>query len=962
MAAALTEWRTAARLRGAQDGGSQLHARHAGSIGKQEQQDRPRKAQRHRQAQYTSRPLSAQHGSEKAPQGGPAQPQTKRDSPRPALSIPTRNFFAPLLGTEGCELLAGDLPSRQSFSHTPQRAQQTKLPGVRTRRTVKGTRPLRAQTENGTGRDADQQRVTGPSRKNELQHDEATEVYEMPRPALCDRPEFCGASRALFGPPPQGSQLAYSTLWEHEREGTLETRMERALRGDLVSAASRTEPTSRRVVSRPGWHQAACSPPSLVSPGRGGRSNSRDEPGPGEVRDHRMRNSSLAAPAAPRETQPRGTTSPGTRASTPATASSQIASVPMKKQGKATVVVASPPLGASPPPGQTPAAAEGTSRLCHGESVRVLLRGHREQVALRVSQQDWLRIDPLGVESSPDLVVALCLRQHLGSTELLRFDLMSIDGIVLSRGVWPLSWEELVSFSATGGYFQTGSYLLGGMDLALQAQLDAIRFDDSIDWPLLQQCHESVRRQEQFPQNAPVEYRSLAECFMTVAPLQQWELLASVPELQGRCNATPERMIALGLVHARGRARTRPLPPCVESGASGQFIELRFNNVPPPPAPPTGGDSTEAVKDWALVRLELLAPELWTDQHFELSTARRSFHLEGNPTDLKVFSFTILLAFGPWIGAFLEGKLLLAPESYCTVAPSGTFAEVALAPQDHAVFRAIRRSLQLSSAESLLLLEEGLARALRGYVSARFTTSLRINNGGGGGKGKPSWLHFSPDDEGSSTLITMEPAPILLARRNSLHVLLPLGTDGQFPVTLKLQLPAYPSWALRRQIASVANPALRSRLVGTQFTSHNVLLGPLPSGWMTEKIDHCTSEEERVRIQFRTLTRGCLGAKDAHFVGRREKGDPNPLFLYLEFPDLVSAQAFGVLSDAKGLNPTFYAFWDLWFPGKAVPFWSCSLLLEAMEMVHTKAWKEAMERGTRSPCPPIDQGANVGLP
>ena len=40
MAAALTEWRTAARLRGAQDGGSQLHARHAGSIGKQEQQDR----------------------------------------------------------------------------------------------------------------------------------------------------------------------------------------------------------------------------------------------------------------------------------------------------------------------------------------------------------------------------------------------------------------------------------------------------------------------------------------------------------------------------------------------------------------------------------------------------------------------------------------------------------------------------------------------------------------------------------------------------------------------------------------------------------------------------------------------------------------------------------------------------------------------------------------------------------
>jgi hypothetical protein len=86
---------------------------------------------------------------------------------------------------------------------------------------------------------------------------------------------------------------------------------------------------------------------------------------------------------------------------------------------------------------------------------------------------------------------------------------------------------------------------------------------------------------------------------MAVPPLQQpeWELLAFVPELQGRCNATPDRMIALGLILARRRARTRLLPPCVEMGAAGQFIELWFNNLPPPPAPLTGGDSTEAVKD-----------------------------------------------------------------------------------------------------------------------------------------------------------------------------------------------------------------------------------------------------------------------------------------------------------------------------------------------------------------------------
>ncbi len=112
------------------------------------------------------------------------------------------------------------------------------------------------------------------------------------------------------------------------------------------------------------------------------------------------------------------------------------------------------------------------------------------------------------------------------------------------------------------------------------------------------------------------------------------------------------------------------------------------------------------IKNQVLVKLELLTPHLWSDTGFELQFARKSVHLEGNLADLKVFSVTVLLPFGPWIAAFLEGRLSLEPSSYSTLAPFGTFVEVALTPADHAVFSAIRLSLKLGHADSLRLLED----------------------------------------------------------------------------------------------------------------------------------------------------------------------------------------------------------------------------------------------------------------
>ncbi len=141
---------------------------------------------------------------------------------------------------------------------------------------------------------------------------------------------------------------------------------------------------------------------------------------------------------------------------------------------------------------------------------------------------------------------------------------------------------------------------------------------------------------------------------------------------------------------------------------AGHLIKVRFSNVPPPLASPSGERvSSESIKDWVLATMEPLVQQLWADAAFEFSSTRRSMRLEGNIADLKLFSFTILLPFGPWITAFLEERLSLWPGSYSTLSSFGTFVEMSLRPHDHAVFRALRLSLGLNHAASLALLEEG---------------------------------------------------------------------------------------------------------------------------------------------------------------------------------------------------------------------------------------------------------------
>jgi hypothetical protein len=677
-----------------------------------------------------------------------------------------------------------------------------------------------------------------------------------------------------------------------------------------------------------GWPSAVRQPPSLATPEGGGGSNARDGRGSGSASLRRTWNTSSSPPGA------------------------QADLYPARDRG---TLVAPPCLGTESTLQQVPLLLESRAAVWHGE----------REYAVSVSQADWDGFDHVRHGASPDLVVALCLRQHRGCSELANIVLVSHDAQILHRRDWPATWDEFGSFVAGGGSFRVGALLRGGMDPARKALLDKLHLATDTDWPLLDRCLEAVRQQSPQPAEATPEQRTIAELMSEATPLRQWALMENVPELQGRCNATPARMTALGLLLARPRVRVRHFPPCVSAGQAGQHVELRFNSIPPPPGPASGGAlSMESIKDWVLSKLEELAPAMWADPAFALRTVRKSMRLEGNLAALQTFSLTVLLPFGAWITAFLNGEISLGPGGYATVAPVDTHTEVELTPRDHAVFRAIRLSLGLNHADSLDLLEDGLRRALQGTpVACRFTTSRRIVSGGGGGgsKGKPSYVHHSPDEEGASTLFTIEAADLVVARRKGLYISFSLGEgDDQRPLTLKFQLPVCPPGALYRMAESRVTPPLRSRNAGTLFQHSNVLVGPLPAGWMTDKIVHSSSEEERLRRASSLLWKGCVQAEDIHFVGKRDKGDRNPMFLYIEFPGLAEARTFGANMDSQSLQPALTAFWNRWMGDKPVSVWSCALLTEALEVVPFKKWRELMELGMQSPCPLPDSVANAG--
>ncbi len=65
------------------------------------------------------------------------------------------------------------------------------------------------------------------------------------------------------------------------------------------------------------------------------------------------------------------------------------------------------------------------------------------------------------------------------------------------------------------------------------------------------------------------------------------------------------------------------------------------------------------------------------------------------------------------------------------------------------------------------------------------------------------------------------------------------------------------------------------------------------------------------------------------------------MFLYVEFPGLAEACAFGATMDSKSFPAALTGFWSTWM-GDGLSTCGAALLTEALEVVPFKAWKGLM--------------------
>jgi hypothetical protein len=195
-------------------------------------------------------------------------------------------------------------------------------------------------------------------------------------------------------------------------------------------------------------------PPPLAMPEGGGGADARGGQGSGGGSLLRTRSTSSVARPGLNATQDQGAISTGAGAQ--GTSHSQTPPRTWRAPLAQGRDKAPPRAGAEqwPPQVEPPSESQLVSHA--------LVHHGQERHAVTVTRADWEGFDHARHGASPDLVVALCLRQHLGCSELVSVELVSGDAVPLHRRDWPESWEEFGSIVASEGSFRVVALLRGG--------------------------------------------------------------------------------------------------------------------------------------------------------------------------------------------------------------------------------------------------------------------------------------------------------------------------------------------------------------------------------------------------------------------------------------------------------------------------------------------------------------------
>ena len=445
-------------------------------------------------------------------------------------------------------------------------------------------------------------------------------------------------------------------------------------------------------------------------------------------------------------------------------------------------------------------------------------------------------------------------------------------------------------------------------------------------------------------------YMRMAQLLAASTALQQWDPFAAFlgtlpPELRVGLIISPARLAALAAIAARPKMEPAEPPQWIQANL---FVELRFHHLSLSDfvLDPARVKDKGQIEDCIVNRLTSLFPDMTQAPQYWLLETRLQARLELNLKDPQarncLFNATVTLPNGPWITALYKGVKSLGGRSFCTIAPADFHVETELSDNDQRLLRAIRNALGVDDATFRPILDLALGTVLRGDVRFREETVHWTQIGGG----KRTMEHVSPDSPDSRMLVTMDVMRLLMARRLSTTIALPLG-----PVTVTITLMRCPPHVFHSVLAPRDPAALRQRSRGTITDSAIMLMGPLPKGSLPKEITSSGFRMAELHKNMREMCKAELQTIDIRLVCKYDK-DRSPMFLYMEFVSVDAARHFVTTGDHVVPQEFGKLLRRLW-GDKALDmsFWSCTLPVEILAVANEKEMKALMSHGQQHPCP-----------
>ena len=557
--------------------------------------------------------------------------------------------------------------------------------------------------------------------------------------------------------------------------------------------------------------------------------------------------------------------------------------------------------------------------------------------------------------------VGTALRDELGfdrlSRVILRLEFM-LGGIALYEELVPEDFDELEWLVGRGGSCRANPRICGGMDLETrQTLLRRHVFDAQTPYDLLDQYMTDIQRNTPAPDSPPQEYH-LAQALLDGYSLGQWASVAALtgaPGFDGE--VSPSRMAVLRhaalmadeLANSNGGAiGLLPViaspPPWVHNG---EVVGIRVNDVAPTALFPLGRPQSvnPAVIKEAVLRGMLAAiPGLASEGAYDRSLLESEIQVDGDTKELAgLLSVTLVIPTGSgnWIRDLLTGRLVVWPGSFVTLDPAGIFAEVALAPEDNRLIRALGTALEIPYSCWRKVLNSAFSGAYATtFALVRYTTSAST------GKGKERTVRcFSPGEGDSILKVGMSVMHILRTRRVQERVVLGLG-----PVVLTVATSPCPYHVLKELVGPGADPPILAIGAGGP-PSPLILLAPLPKDWLETLAGRNKAKRIQEQLDFKRTCKQYLGVRDVGFVGRREKSS-EAVGLLLEFGAVSEAGQFlaACCAGGHGVHPEASAVLLKLFSGpmSLQMVFACMVPQEALATMPEKDFKALLAKARQS--------------